>query len=237
MTAVPQVPDTEISKFPVWLEAFSARAAHASSLAATMLGATYMMNHNVLAQLREALAKSETLPEEVIHATYLCLHQVNSAIMEAQLMSHDATLASSKLYVNLHLCRRSQVLNSPQVNLSQRDKDRLLLLPIGGNDLFGLSAPKVEDPQKDPQMENALLLAEAIEQTKGLRPKATTSKAHPPRSLAHVSPLDLAKNALPYTIPDPISFPGIAQLFPRKPERLLFPVRVLGLYINRTDFS
>ena len=56
--------------------------------------------------------------------------------------------------------------------LSQRDKDRLLLLPIEGNDLFGPLAPKVEDLRKDPQVENALLLTEAIEQMKGLRPKA-----------------------------------------------------------------
>ena len=87
-------------------------------------------------------------------------------------MSHDATLATSELYANVHLCYRRQVLNSPQVNLSQRDKDRLLLLPIGGNDLFGPLAPKVEDLWKDPQVENVLLPAEAIEQMKGLRPKA-----------------------------------------------------------------
>ena len=58
------------------------------------------------------------------------------------------------------------------MNLSQRDKDRLLLLPIGECDLFGPLAPKMEDLRKDPQVENALLLAEAIEQMNGLRPKA-----------------------------------------------------------------
>ena len=58
VTAVPQVPDTENTKFLVWLEAFWARAAHASFLAATMLEATYTMNLNILAQLREALPKS-----------------------------------------------------------------------------------------------------------------------------------------------------------------------------------
>ena len=58
VTAVPQVPDTENTKFLVWLEAFWARAAHASFLAATMLEATYIMNLNILAQLREALPKS-----------------------------------------------------------------------------------------------------------------------------------------------------------------------------------
>ena len=42
-------------------------------------------------------------------------------------------------------------------------------------------------------------------------------------------------NALLNTIPDPISFQGIAHIFPRKPERLLCPVRVLGQYISRTQ--
>ena len=55
----------------------------------------------------------------------------------------------------------------------------------------------------------------------------------------HVSiqmvPKFMPKNARLITIPNPISFPGIAHLFPRKPERLLCPVRVLGIYINRTQ--
>ena len=55
----------------------------------------------------------------------------------------------------------------------------------------------------------------------------------------HVSikmvPKFMPKNALPNTIPEPIKFPGIAHLFPKEPERLLCPVRVLGLYVNRTQ--
>ena len=55
----------------------------------------------------------------------------------------------------------------------------------------------------------------------------------------HVSiktvPKFMPKNALLNTIPDLISFLGIAHLFPREPECLLCPVRVLGLYINRTQ--
>ena len=55
----------------------------------------------------------------------------------------------------------------------------------------------------------------------------------------HVSikmvPKFMPKNARLNTIPNPISFPGIAHLFPRKPEWLLCPVRVLGLYTNRTQ--
>ena len=55
----------------------------------------------------------------------------------------------------------------------------------------------------------------------------------------HVSikmvPKLMPKNALLNTIPNPVSFLRIAHLFPKKPERLLCPVRVLGLYINRTQ--
>ena len=41
VTAVHQVPDSEISRFAVWLEAFSTRAAHSAALSATMLEASY----------------------------------------------------------------------------------------------------------------------------------------------------------------------------------------------------
>ena len=56
----------------------------------------------------------------------------------------------------------------------------------------------------------------------------------------HVSikmvPKFMPKNALLNTIPNLVSFLGIAHLFPRKPElRVLCPVRVLGQYINRTQ--
>ena len=85
------------------------------------------------------------MPEEVIQSMDLCLQQMNSAVIEAQQMSHDATLVTTKFYANLHLCLPRQVLTSPQINLSQRDKNRLFVLPIGGNDLFGPSAMQVED--------------------------------------------------------------------------------------------
>ena len=44
-------------------------------------------------------------------------------------------------------------------------------------------------------------------------------------------PKFIPKNARPDTIPKPLDFPGIAHLFSRDPERLLCPVRTLGLYI------
>ena len=54
----------------------------------------------------------------------------------------------------------------------------------------------------------------------------------------HVSirmvPKFIPKNQRPEIIPEPMKFPGIAHLFPNEPERLLCPVRVLGLYIVRS---
>ena len=55
----------------------------------------------------------------------------------------------------------------------------------------------------------------------------------------HVSirmvPKFIPKNQRPEIIPEPIKFPGMAHLFPNEPERLLCPVRALGLYIVKSD--
>ena len=54
----------------------------------------------------------------------------------------------------------------------------------------------------------------------------------------HVSirmvPKFIPQNQQPEIILEPMKFPGIAHLFPNEPERLLCPVRVLGLYIVRS---
>ena len=47
-------------------------------------------------------------------------------------------------------------------------------------------------------------------------------------------PKFIPKNQWPETILEPMKFPGIAHLFPNEPERLLCPVRALGLYIVRS---
>ena len=47
-------------------------------------------------------------------------------------------------------------------------------------------------------------------------------------------PKFIPKNQRPEVIPEPIKFPGMAHLFPNDPERLLCPVRALGLYIVRS---
>ena len=47
-------------------------------------------------------------------------------------------------------------------------------------------------------------------------------------------PKFIPQNQRPEIIPKPMKFPGIAHLFPNEPERLLCPVRALGLYIVRS---
>ena len=48
-------------------------------------------------------------------------------------------------------------------------------------------------------------------------------------------PKFIPKNQRQEVIPEPIVFPGMAHLFPKDPERLLCPVRAVGLYIVRSE--
>ena len=43
------------------------------------------------------------------------------------------------------------------------------------------------------------------------------------------------KNVTPETVPVPNTFPGLAHLFPKEPERLICPVRALSLYLTKTE--
>ena len=70
--------------------------------------------------------------------------------MEAQLMSHDSAMTARELFTHLYMLRRHTVLDTAGVDLPQRDKDRLILMLIGGNDLFGPDAHKVAEWTKDP---------------------------------------------------------------------------------------
>ena len=77
------------------------------------------------------------------------LQWANSTVLEAQLMSHDASATATELYTNLHMIHRRTVLESSTVDLPQQDKDRLLVMSVGDNDLFGPNARKVQEWKKD----------------------------------------------------------------------------------------
>ena len=114
------------------------------------------------------------------------LQRANSTVLEAQLMSHDAGVTATKLYTHLHMLRRHTVLDTSSVDLPQRHKNRFLIMSVGGNDLFGPNAHKVQEWK--------IKLISRVFDKRESRDKATkikpSSSVHPPRSLSQQSPLD-----------------------------------------------
>ena len=49
---------------------------------------------------------------------------INSTIIHAQLISHDAAMAARELFTHLYMLRRHTVLDTAGVDLPQRDKDK-----------------------------------------------------------------------------------------------------------------
>ena len=95
-------------------------------------------------------------------------------------MSNDSGVTATELFSHLHMQRRHTVLESPSVNLPQRDKDRLLVMSIGGN-VFGPNARKVQEWKKDTEEERVKL----ISRDKAAKKKPSSSSTHPPRYLSH----------------------------------------------------
>ena len=88
--------------------------------------------------------------------TYSIFQRINSTIMKAQLMSHDSAMTPIELFTHLHMLRPRTVFESAGVDLPQRDKDRLIVMSVGDNDLFGPHAHKVVEWKKDPATESAM---------------------------------------------------------------------------------
>ena len=61
--------------------------------------------------------------------------------------------------------RRHTVLESPSVNLPQRDKDRLLVMSIGGSDVFGPNARNVQEWKKDTEEVRVKLISPSFLRT------------------------------------------------------------------------
>ena len=113
--------------------------------------------------------------------------------MEAQLMSHDSAMTAGELFTHLHMLRRRTVLDTAGVDLPQRDKDKLMVMSIGDNDLFGPDAHMVAEWKKDPALESVMLTDTAVnEQGKASRKlsRLMSSSSRRPRSMAHQSSLD-----------------------------------------------
>ena len=113
--------------------------------------------------------------------------------LEAHLMAHDAGVTSTELFTHLHMFRRRTVLEFPTVDLPQHDKDRLLVMSVGGNDLFGPDARKVHEWKRDTEEEKIKLISRVFDerdQRDKAKKKPSSSESRPPRSLSHRSPLD-----------------------------------------------
>ena len=177
-TAVEQVPDTRITKCPYWLEAFATRSAHSATISSTSLEVVYNFLQKVIIFLRSSVAK-DSVEKDASRLDDL-LQRANSTVLEAQLMSNDSGVTATELFTHLHMQRRHTVLESPSVNLPQRDKDRLLVMSIGGN-VFGPNARKVQEWKKDTEEERVKL----ISRDKAAKKKPSSSSTHPPRYLSH----------------------------------------------------
>ena len=186
-----EVPDPEITKYPSWLEAYEARSSHTSSMSATSMVGVYNFLWKITRFLRASAAKNNihsdvTLVDDLIQRT-------NSMALEAHLMAHDAGVTSTELFTNLQMLRRRTVLESLTVDLPQRDKDRLLVMSVGGNDLFGPDARKVHEWKRDTEEEKVKLISRVFdecEQRDKAKKKPSSSESRPSRSLSHRSPLD-----------------------------------------------
>ena len=77
------------------------------------------------------------------------------------------------------------------VDLPQRDKDKLMVMWIGDNDLFCPDAHMVAEWKKDPATESVNLIDTAVDEQGKASIKLshpTSSSSRPPRSMAHESP-------------------------------------------------
>ena len=119
-TAVEQVPDTEIAKCSSWLEAFAARASHSASISSMSLEASYTILRKVITYFRASVAKNSIQNDAPVVDDLL--QSVNSTVLEAQIMSHDAAVTATELYTHLHMLRRCTALEFPVEGLWQVGK-------------------------------------------------------------------------------------------------------------------
>ena len=148
-----------------------------------------MYCHQILF-LRDSASK-DNIKNDVSLVDDLIQH-ANSMALEAHIMAHDSGVTATELFTHPHMLRRRSLLEAPTVNLPQRDKDRLLVMEVGGNDLFGPSARQVHEWKLDTEEENVKLIARVFdERTQRDKPKKkpTSSESCPPGSMDHRSPL------------------------------------------------
>ena len=93
-----------------------------------------------------------------------CFQRANSMALEAHIIAHDSGVTATELFTHLHMLRRRLVLEDPTVSLPQQDKDRLLVMEVGGQDLFGPNARQVHEWKRDTDEENVKLIARVFDE-------------------------------------------------------------------------
>ena len=140
-------------------------------MSATSMVGVYNFQQKVLRFIRDSASKNNIHND--ISLVDDLIQRANSMALEAHIIAHDSRVTATELFTHLHMLRCRSVLDSPTVALPQRDKDRLLVMSVGGNDLFGPDARKVHEWKLDKS-----------------KKKPPSSDSRPPRSVAHRSPLD-----------------------------------------------
>ena len=142
----------------------------------------YNFLQKVLRFIRDSATKNSiqndiTLVDDLIQ-------RANSMALEAHIMAHDSGVTSTELFTHLHMLRRRSILESPTVDLPQRDKDRLLVMSVGGNDLFGPDARKVHEWKLDTEEEKVKLISRVFDKREHRdksKKKPSSSESRPPR--------------------------------------------------------
>ena len=114
-TAVSEVQDSEISKYPAWLEAFAARSAHTSTMSATSMVGVYNFLQKVLRFIRDSATKNSI--QNDISLVDDLIQRANSMALEAHIMAHDSGVTSTELFTHLHMLSRRSILESSTVDL------------------------------------------------------------------------------------------------------------------------
>ena len=139
-------------------------------MSATSIVSVYNFQQKVLEFLRDSAAKNNI--QNDISVIDDLFQRANSMALEAHIMAHDSGVTATELFTHLHMLRRRLVLEDPTVSLPQRDKDRLLVMEVGGQDLLDPTLARSMNGKETLTKKMSSLSPESLmKETKGISPK------------------------------------------------------------------